>query len=193
MFELGLSQSPGGCFHITTRTYLYYWFDSLVVGSPQTKFGRSICIHSGPSGGSFQHYTHLLLDCFLNMSTGRHQPGSAPHRQRRRALLACTSRLQFQKENRDKSSSAADRRTLMWTSSSTDAGCCSISITISLSLSHVNFGHCLLMHFTVDAKKLLPRLELLFFLASESQHSSEPHLNLSPMKQVLKLGHSGTS
>ena len=169
---------------------MYYWFGSLVVGSTPTKFGRSICIHSGPSGGSFQHYTHLLLDCFLDMSTGRHQPGSAPHRQRRRALLACTRRLQFQKENRDKSSSAADRRTLMWTSSSTDAGCCYISITISLTLSHVNFGHCLLMHFTVDAKKDTTLLTTAFFLALESQHSSEPHLNLSPMKQVLKLGHS---
>ena len=116
-----------------------------------------------------------------------------PSSAEKKSTAGLYSRLQFQKENRDKSSSASDRRTLMWTSSSTDAGCCYISITISLTLSHVNFGHCLLMHFTVDAKKLLPCLELLFFLASESQHSSEPHMNLSPMKQVLKLGHSGTS
>ena len=98
MFELDLSQSPGGCFHITTRTYVYYWFGSLIVGSTPAKFGHSIRIHSDPSGGSFQHYTHLLLDCFLDMSTGRHQPGSAPHRRRRRALLACIVGCSFRRK-----------------------------------------------------------------------------------------------
>lgn len=45
--------------------HAYYWFGSLVVGSTPAKFGHSIRIHSGPSGGSFQHYTHLLLDFFF--------------------------------------------------------------------------------------------------------------------------------